>query len=823
MKESEDILRINIATFFRDALKFWWLIGLILTITFTGAYLYLKYAARTYNADTTILINIEKDRGSMSNPDDMLKVYQLIDKDKNFQNELLYLQSTPLILEVIEDMDMKTSSYLQEDNIPKELTFSLRDLYKESPFIVLPDETHVQPLGALFYIQVINEEEFILATEQPETWVYNYSTNTYLPRAVNYSLNGRFKFGEVIETEYSSFRIILNSNYNADLYQGKDLFFQFNDLHVLAANFQRQLTVESSVLESTVAQMTFRAPNITMAVDFLDGLVNKYINNNLNEKNYLANKTIEYIERQLSNISDSLSTSEQQLQNIRKSYNVMNIDEKAGNLYNQIQVMEQNRDEVDRRLNYLVQMDNYFSSNKNSSKILAPSSMGLNDPLLNNLIQELTTLNTERSGYISNEQTMNPRVKTLDRSIENLKGVIAENLKFSVQTNRNELDDLNAKLRNLKAEFSSLPNTQRMLLGMERKFNLTDAVYTSLMEKRIQAQIARASNLPDCEIIEPAHYSSIASPKALIMYAIAMVVGVLIPLIFILFRRVLTDKIYNKEEIKRYTSLPVIGILPKNSGKAQNVIINNPKTPIYEAFQSMRSNLLYYMYGESHKVILVTSSLPGEGKSFTSLNLATSFASTHSKTILVQFDLRKQTDIFEELNTKALVGMSSYLINRASLDEVILPTGIPNLDIIQPGQLPPNPIELLSTKKTGEMIAQLKDLYDYVIIDTPPYGLVTDSFLLMKYVDIKIFISRLGVITKKAFSSSMEELQSKNIDNLYLLLNEVSTGKVAYNQYIYAGKAKEEGQGYFQHEKIACSEGPNRRPVRLLLVPVLKR
>jgi capsular exopolysaccharide synthesis family protein len=310
------------------------------------------------------------------------------------------------------------------------------------------------------------------------------------------------------------------------------------------------------------------------------------------------------------------------------------------------------------------------------------------------------------------------------------------------------------------------------------------------MEKRIQAQIARASNLPDCEIIEPAFYSSIASPKRIVLYGIAFLIGLIVPMGYILLRRVLTDRIFTKEEIKRYTSFPVIGMLPHNNKVVQNVILDNPKSPIYEAFQSLRSNLLYYMYGENNKVILVTSSLPDEGKSFTSLNLASSFASTHNKTVLVQFDLRKQTDVFNGLNTKALVGVSSYLINRATLDEIIIPTEIPNLDIIQPGQLPPNPIELLSTKKTGEMIAKLKLKYDYVIIDTPPYGLVTDSFLLMNYVDIKLYISRLGVITKKAFSTNMEELQSKNIDNVFLILNDISTGLMAYNQYIYSENIK---------------------------------
>ena len=175
-----------------------------------------------------------------------------------------------------------------------------------------------------------------------------------------------------------------------------------------------------------------------------------------------------------------------------------------------------------------------------------------------------------------------------------------------------------------------------------------------------------------------------------------------------------------------------------------NVVMNYPKTAIAESFHTVRSNLIYYLLGKDHGTILVTSSLPEEGKSFTALNLATSFATTNNKTVLLEFDLRKPSKVYNELGTRALVGISSYLINRASLDEIIIKTEIPNLDIIQAGQIPPNPIELLSSKKNQQLFSELAERYDYIIVDTPPYGLVSDSLILMKYVDIKIFVTRLG-------------------------------------------------------------------------------
>lgn len=787
-------LASHLLAMFRDLMKNWYWIVISLFLTVGVSVVYLKFAAKKYKISSSVLLKIDETNNYGGNTDDIVEVSSIINRHKNFQNELATFNSTPLIREVVEDMNLRTTYYMQEDKLPRQLTFSLKDMYKSSPFLVLPDEDHVQPIGILFYINIEDQDNFKIFARHNETSIINFRNNDLIYKSVPFYLYGTFKFGQQIENEHCSFKVLLNSNYDPDMFQGKDLFFMFNDFATLTAVFRSNLGVESASLESTMVDLSFKSSNINKGTEFLNGLINKYIEKNLDEKNFLANQTIGYIDNQLSSISDSLGMTERQLQSLRSSASVMNIDEKAGNIYTQIRGLEENRRLIQRQLNYLEQLDDYFMTNKDSSALLAPSAMGLNDDLLDNLIRELTTLNSEKQQIISNNQLRNPRLKTLNASIENLKNVISENIKFSISTTRSELNELNRKIGNLNAEFSRLPYTQRRLLGIERKFNLNDAVYTSLLEKRIQAQIIKSSNLPDCEIIEPPHYMSIASPKNIIVIFLALFFGFGVPVVIILGKRLVGDHFADAKEIKNYIKIPHIGVVPHNRNPLNNVVLKYPKSAIAESFHTIRSNLIYYLFGKNNGTILVTSSSPEEGKSFSALNLATSFATTNNKTVLVEFDLRKPSKVFNEFGTRALVGISSYLINKATFEEIVIKTDIPNLDIIQAGQIPPNPVELLSSRKTAELFEELKKNYDFVIIDTPPYGLVSDSFILMKYVDLKLYVTRLGKIKKSTLISNIEDVQLKGIKDLYLLVNEdLTINASVYSEYRYHEKKEKKG------------------------------
>lgn len=772
-----------ITEFFRDLIKYWYVALLSLAIIMGGALFYLKYAAKTYKVTSAVLLKIERSNAFGANSDDMMRVYELIEQDKNLQNEVFFLKSTPLIRSVVEEMDLDVSYFIQEDKIPKEMEFSLRDLYVSTPFIVIPEKKHLQPINTLFYIKILDEESYQVSSYSTDAAIVDFNDGSVVYPERMFQLGGIYKFGEEVSNTYTSFRVLLNSNYNSEAFLGKDLFFRFNTSWSLTSIYKNNLEVEASTIDATMVSMSFNCDNVQKGIDFLDGLINKYIDNNLEEKNFLAVKTIEHLDFQLSDISETLGTSEQELQNIRRSSSVMNIDEKAGNIYTQMQASETQRDEIERRRNYLVQMEEYFSSNRDSSGFLAPSAMGLDAPLLTSLIQELTTLNAERQQIINNNQLRSPRLRTLDITINNLKEVIIENLHYSINTTNAELRDINGRIRGLSREFSSLPYTQRRLLGIERKFNLSENVYMSLLQQRIQAQIIKASTLPDCEVVEPPQNAGVKSPKKIIILIAALFIGLLIPSLFVLSKKLFTSKIQNKEELRKYTSLTQIGNIPTNNRSTINVITDQPNSITAEAFHTLRSNIMYYLMGKLNQVILVTSTLEGEGKSYSALNIASSLAVTNNKTLLLEFDLRRPSDLYSKLGIRGLVGVSSYLINKAELDEITISSDVDNLDIILAGQIPPNPIELISSKKTTLLFEELRKQYDYIVIDTPPYGVLTDSFVLMKFADIKIYVCRLGHVKKRMLLSSFEDIESKEIENVQILINGDTPKQGSYGKY----------------------------------------
>jgi capsular exopolysaccharide synthesis family protein len=780
---NNDTALTYIIDFFKGLLKYWYIVIFSLAVTVGSAVFYLKYSAKTYTISASVALTIERSNAFGANSEDLMRVNELIEQEKNLQNEIQFFQSTPLIKDVVENMEMQVSYFLQEDKIPKELEFSMKNLYKDSPFIVVPSKDHLQPINTYFYVRILDEETCLISVYDKDATIVNFADEKVEIPSTPFTLNGTFKFGEEISNPFTSFRILLNSRYNKELYLGKDLFFTFNTNESLTKKFKSSLSIQSLAIDATVVNISLTSDHIRKGIDFLDGLIAQYIDKNLEEKNFLANKTIEHLDFQLADISESLGSSEQELQDIRRTSSVMNIDEKAGNLYNQLQTAMNQKDEMEMSRSYLRSMQEYFTSDRDSTGFMAPSAMGLQDPMLSSLIEQYTSLVAERQQIINNNQLRNPRLRTLEISINNMKEAILENVQYSMNSLDVQLREINSRIRELNREFSQLPYTQRRLLGIERRFNLSENVYMSLLEQRIQAQIIKASTLPDCEVIEPPQYISVQSPKTMIILIGALFIGLLIPSIFVLGKKMFSSKIMNNEELRKYTGLSLIGTIPSASKGVINVITEQPNSITAEAFHSLRSNIIYYLMGKSNQTILVTSTMEGEGKSFSALNIASSLAVTNNKTLLLEFDLRRPSDLYSKLGIRGLIGVSSYLINKASLDEIIISSDVANLDIILAGQIPPNPIELLSSKKTTELFSELQKRYDYIIIDTPPYGVLTDSFLLMKYADIKIYVTRLGYVNRRLLLSSFDDIESKGIDNIQLLLNGESPKQGSYGKY----------------------------------------
>jgi capsular exopolysaccharide synthesis family protein len=407
-------------------------------------------------------------------------------------------------------------------------------------------------------------------------------------------------------------------------------------------------------------------------------------------------------------------------------------------------------------------------------------------------MSELIAAQAQRSNLIKNNQEKNPLVQKLSIQIENIKKTISENISAASRTTGISIDEMNKRIKKTENEISRLPETQRQLGNIERKYRLNDAIYNYLLEKRAEAKITKASNLPDDIIIEPAKMVDLGpvSPNKKLNYLIALFLGLAVPFGYLMIRSALNNKVETQDDIERLSNVPVLGKILHNKYKTTNVMFEFPKSNIAESYRALRTNLDFYVRGGQKKVIMVTSSMQGEGKSFIALNLAMSYAQLGRRTILLDFDMRKRKFFFEE-QAESKAGLSSYLINSANLEDIIIKSPHENLDYILSGVVPPNPTELMALDKTENLITRLKNDYDYIVMDTTPLAQVTDAYLLINHAEVKVMVARYNYTIKDVFSLIMKDLKQKNIDHVCIVLNDNRFNRDQYGYgYGYNSKAE---------------------------------
>ncbi|MEA1896807.1 MAG: polysaccharide biosynthesis tyrosine autokinase [Bacteroidota bacterium] len=768
---------LDLKAFISEIIKYRWMYVFFIFFSLGIAFIINKYSSPIYIIGTKLLISsTENDRNRNISPNEFLGGLQLVQETRNIQNEIIVLQSAPLIERAIKDLNIKVSYYSKEDYLPyRYFPFQvfaklvLREMYGNVPYEVVLCDNQAQPVGVNFYTKILNNKEFILTIDEKNVDIYDYQKDLVIRKIDKLTIQNKFRFGEIISGPDYSFKIFLNSKYDNN-FENTDLYFSFQNIHDLTLNFQERLKIEQSAIEATILNMKFKGENIQKSIDFLNKLANEYFQKDLSRKNYLAKTTIEFIDQELSNISTSLNQAEGELQVFKKHNQLMNIDEKSQQMYQFLQNLENQKIELVQNLRFYNELYQYFEDNPDSPNLLAPSSMGIQDPILNNLIQQLATYNAERNSMIDKNMQRNPRFKTVTSQIMEIKKSVSKNIEFYINNTQGMLNEINSNIVLYKSQTNKLPQTQRRLIDYERSFNLNNDIYTFLLQKRAEAQIANASNLPDSEIVEPATYIGISSPKEKINYLIALILGILFPLGITTLKEILSDTIIKPSDIRAIIEYPLIGqILHNNTNKS--CVISDPLSnlPIAESFRSLRTNLQFVGTDEESTILLITSSISAEGKSFIALNVAGSFSLLKKKTLLLGFDLRRP-NYYSELDPEGLPGLSNYLIGKAKLDDIISGTNIPYLDLITAGNTPPNPSELIATENLGKMFSLLKGKYDYIVMDTPPMGLVTDSLLLSKYSDINIYIVRQNYTTKEILRATFQEIRDlKKIDIKFVL------------------------------------------------------
>ncbi|MBK7172700.1 MAG: polysaccharide biosynthesis tyrosine autokinase [Bacteroidales bacterium] len=770
-------------TILRMVLRNYYLFIISIVIALGLGFLKNRYSIPVYQITSSLLIKEDSKQGGGGNVNDFLNS-SLFGKNQNFQNELWVLQSTPVFEQTIKNLDLSVSIFKKE----KLQDF---DMYKSAPFRVLFVRDHVQPIGVRLQIEFFKGGGFLIKGESEFVSFYNYASGQYKTQKANWKFQQYGKFGKLIENQDLSFIIELDSTKAIPDNETKLYSFQFQDLNGLAQAYKSMFAFDVIDKKATVIKVSLLTQSVDKGIDLVNELMNVYSTQNLNRKNHIASITIDYIEKQLGEISDSLSMTEDNLQRFRSSNQLLDVEEQATGISAQYMNLQNQKAELMGQKRYYEYVADYLAKNDDVSKMIVPASYGIQDQILNNLMSELISAQAQRSNLIDNKQERNPLVKKLDIQIANIKKTISDNISAVRQTTNISIDEMNKRISRIEGQISNLPKTQRQLGGIERKYRLNDAIYNYLLEKRAEAKITKASNLPDDIIIEPALNNGPVSPNTKKIYMLALIIGIGLPLSFLFIKNALNDRLDPQDNIERLTDAPVVGKIMHNNKKTNNIMFEYPTSNIAESFRALRTNLDFYLKGGNKKVILVTSSIEGEGKSFNALNIAMSYAQLGKKTILLDFDLRKQSNYFNKKEGESSDGISSYLIKMVTLKDIILKTPHENLDYINSGPIPPNPAELIAMDETKNMIHYLQEKYDYIIIDSPPLAQVTDGFLLIDHADIKVIVSRYLYSRKKIFTLILKDLRQKKVENVCIVLND---NKSNMDQYGY-------GYGYNKKKK----------------------
>ncbi|MBE0667443.1 MAG: polysaccharide biosynthesis tyrosine autokinase, partial [Bacteroidales bacterium] len=403
---------------------------------------------------------------------------------------------------------------------------------------------------------------------------------------------------------------------------------------------------------------------------------------------------------------------------------------------------------------------------------------------MNSLVLDLLALNSERSTILSNNAEKNLFLGQIENKIKLQMQAITENVKNNLNTLNLTQNELDYRANKLSNAISKLPRTELNMVSMQRQFNLTDAIYTFLLEKRSEAAIAMASNYPDYEILEPAREvtASIISPRTMFNWLVAIFMAVMLPTLFIILRNFFNEKISSVKDVEQMIGQPVLNLIYTNYYKTESVVQDYPGSSIAESFRNLRSSLFLKFRSEPMKVIMVTSSQPQDGKSFISSNLAASIASVGHKTILLDCDLRRPT-LHEKLKVDNTKGLSNYMVGKANIEEIIKKTNFENLWFIPAGPVLPNSSELIEAGVLDELINDLKTRFDYVIIDSTPAGLVADATLMIKYASYILLVCRNDYTRKDVFGDVLNLFRSNDINNFDIVFNDLDLKKSRYGRY----------------------------------------
>jgi tyrosine-protein kinase Etk/Wzc len=730
----------------------WFVLSFILAVTV--AFFYLKTQTPVYNIQSSILI---KDDKKGLGQDDMLKQLNMFSGTKVVDNEIDIIKSYTLMEKVVTDLDLHIQYYKQE-------TFRDVELYGETNPIRIKILTPSYPTEAVpLEIEIVDKETIHLNGK---------------PVPVNKPVN----------TTYG----LLLLSFTGNATDVKELFVSINQIPIVTENYMEALSIEPSSKMSTVLVMSLESSVPQKGVEILDKLVAVYNQAGLEDKNKVAANTLTFIENRLELVAADLSDVEQNVESYKSSQGITDISTESKLFLESVQKNDLQLNQIKIQESVLSSIYEYVQQKGNTAGTV-PATLGISDPTLLTLINQLVQLEAKREQTVKLVKEDNPIMLAIDDQIQSVKINLKENiltLQNSLAITRKQLENQNARI---ESTIRTIPGKERKLVDITRQQAIKNDLYTFLLQKREETALSYASAVSDSRIVDKARSNRIpVKPGKTKIYLFFALAGLAIPLGIILLKDLFNNKIQTKQEVVRATKAPILGEISYTAHEDALVISGMERSIIAEQIRSLRTNLAFVSPGQALQTILFTSGMSGEGKTFISLNLGASLAMIDKKTIILEMDMRKPK-LHPSLKIANNKGISNYLTGHATLDEIVQAVpGQENYYIITCGTIPPNPAELLTRGRLTELFQNLKASFDYIIVDAPPVGVVTDAQIIEQQSDATIYVLR-NEYTYKSHLALVDSLYKENkFKNLNLILNAVSE-RAGYN-YGY-------GYGYIEDNK----------------------
>jgi tyrosine-protein kinase Etk/Wzc len=740
----------------RIALKNWYWFALSVTVCLVMGKVYLRYQVPIYNVQARFLV---KQTPSSGNADPMAQL-ELANPNNDVVNDLEILRTRLLMIRTVRELQANVSYYMKG-------RFKSTELYDDAPFIFKMISISDSALTGSWDVQIDADGKGVGLEDD------------HMKRSLHW--------GDTLNLGDRSL-VIIRRDSSAPIPASANYLVVISPEAQVVTSYMNRLKVAQAGDGENVIQMSISDPIPKRGEDILNKLYDVYTRANVEDQNTTADNTIEFINNRLEMVHKELSGVEKNIEDFKSSNKIINVEDQAKQVLGKSEETSTEIGKIDLQLQLLESVQ--VRLKEKMTRVVPPDLLS-NEPSYTSMAQKFNTLVLQRDAALGTTQPGNPIILQMNAQIDTVKTEMLmslENIKRDLLLAKSGQE---TKLNELTGEIRSAPGKERTFLDISREQTVKQQLYLFLLQKREETAISKSGTLANSRLIEPAKSEGAPfSPNNMNIYMECLVLGMLIPSGIIYLREILNNKVRSKNDIEIQSDIPILGEIGHSRNDEGLVVVNEPRSKVAEEFRYIRTNLRYLLASKKHQVILITSSMGGEGKSFISLNLASALAQSGKKVALLELDLRKPR-LSTQLGLPNDQGFTNYIISNTELKSLPKPVpGNPNLYIIGSGPIPPNPSELLMQDKIKTLFEYLYDNFDYIVIDSPPVGLVSDALLVAEYVDVCIYVARQNYTFKEQINIANDLFVNRKMKSVSIIVNDVTT-KGAYN-YGY-------GYGYGQN------------------------